>query len=212
MSLLFYAWGSLNFLPIICISILINYWGGYFIALAQQKNVSHLSKHILILTVALNLLLLGYWKYLNFTINILENLFDKQFHVPEIILPIGISFFTFQGLSYTVDVYRKQVPVQKSLLNVGLYIALFPQLIAGPIVRYSDINKQLEIRSHSPSLFVEGIKRFTIGLAKKSILANSLAVNADAIFNQPYTSNTPDIEWIGALSYALQIYFDFSGY
>ncbi|MDO4463136.1 MAG: MBOAT family O-acyltransferase [Bacillota bacterium] len=212
MSLLFYAWGGIKFFPIICISILLNYIGGYLIDCVQTQGKEALRKSIFFMVIVFNLLLLGYWKYFMFFVNIFEEITGIQFHVPEIVLPIGISFFTFQGLSYVIDVYRRKVPVQKKLLNVGLYIALFPQLIAGPIVRYSDINEQIEFRTHSTSTFVEGIRRFTIGLAKKAILANSLAVNADSIFHTPYYNNTPEVAWIGAVSYSLQIYFDFSGY
>lgn len=212
MSLLFYAWGGLGFLPTICTSILLNYLGGYLLYRSEKIQKEKLRKGIFILVVVLNLLLLGYWKYLNFFTETLGSVLGKSFGLEKIILPIGISFFTFQGLSYVIDVYRKQVPVQKSIINVGLYIALFPQLIAGPIVRYSDINQEIICREHSVEKLVEGIRRFTVGLAKKAILANSFAVNADAIFNMPYTQNTPAVAWIGAISYMLQIYFDFSGY
>lgn len=212
MSLLFYAWGGIKFFPIICISIGINYSGGYLIGRMEKSQKDNLRKAVFIIITALNLLLLGYWKYLNFFAGMMEDILGIDFGIPGIVLPIGISFFTFQGLSYVIDVYRKKVPVQKNLINVGLYIALFPQLIAGPIVRYSDINSEIENRQHSTKLFTEGIRRFTVGLAKKAVLANSLAVNADAVFAMPYTQNTPGIAWIGAISYMLQIYFDFSGY
>lgn len=171
-----------------------------------------LKKVIYVGTIILNLLLLGYWKYLNFFGQIVSGLTGIKLEIPEIALPIGISFFTFQGLSYVIDVYRKTVPVQRKLINVGLYIAFFPQLIAGPIVRYSDINYQIEGRQHQAVFFVRGIRQFTVGLAKKAILANSLAVNADAIFSIPHSQNTPGVAWIGAISYFFQIYFDFSGY
>lgn len=212
MSLFFYTWGGIKFFPIICISILINYFGGYFIEKVEKLKKDKIKKLIFLLVIFLNLTLFGYLKYLNFFAEAIGNIFGIDFGIPKIVLPIGISFFTFQGLSYVIDVYRKKVPVQKKIINVGLYIALFPQLIAGPIVRYSDINEEIEYRQHSTKMFVEGIRRFTIGLAKKAILANSLAVNAEAIFGMPYTQNTPGIAWIGAISYTLQIYFDFSGY
>lgn len=212
MSLLFYSWGGISFFPVICISILINYFGGYLIGWMDSCGKTSLKKVIYVGTIILNLLLLGYWKYLNFFGQIVSGLTGIKLEIPEIALPIGISFFTFQGLSYVIDVYRKTVPVQRKLINVGLYIAFFPQLIAGPIVRYSDINYQIEGRQHQAVFFVRGIRQFTVGLAKKAILANSLAVNADAIFSIPHSQNTPGVAWIGAISYFFQIYFDFSGY
>lgn len=212
LSLLFYVWGGLSFFPVICVSILLNYMSGLLLDKCGLAGREGIRKAVFWAAVAANLLILGYWKYLNFFAESLGYVLGMDFGLKKILLPIGISFYTFQGISYVIDVYRRQVPVQKKIVNLGLYIALFPQLIAGPIVRYSDINEQLAKREHSVELFAAGIRRFSVGLAKKAVLANSLAVNADAVFAMPSVQNTPDVAWLGAVSYMLQIYFDFSGY
>lgn len=162
--------------------------------------------------VGLNLLNLGYWKYTKFIMQVICDIIGLSLTIPDIILPIGISFFTFQGMSYVIDVYRGDVPVQKNILKVGLYIALFPQLIAGPIVRYSDIEKQLDERTHSVDDFAAGIRLFTVGLAKKAILANSAAITTDAVFGLHPYQNEPAVAWLALFCYWIQIYFDFSGY
>lgn len=212
MSLFFYAWSGLNFLPVIIISIIWNYLCGFLIDQFEAKNKQWHKKIGIVVAITGNLLFLGYWKYLNFTAETISTILNVDIHIARIILPIGISFFTFQGMSYVIDVYRKQVPVQKNPLIVGLYIALFPQLIAGPIVRYSDIAQQFEERTHSTSLFCSGIRRFSLGLFKKAVFANTLAVNADAIFGLPQNENTVAVAWLGVITYMLQIYYDFSGY
>ncbi|MCM1125247.1 MAG: MBOAT family protein [Lachnospiraceae bacterium] len=211
-SLFFYFWGGYAFFPIILYSILLNYVGGRMLEAPRLSEQKRFRKGIFILILILNLLSLGYWKYAKFIMQTFRSLTGLRFSIPDIILPIGISFFTFQGMSYIIDVYRKEVPVQKNLLNLGLYIALFPQLIAGPIVRYSDIEKQLSQRVHSVDNFSLGIRIFTIGLAKKAIIANSAAITADAIFDIPPFQNEPSVAWLGIVFYSLQLYFDFSGY
>lgn len=211
-SLFFYAWGGFAFFPIIIYIILLNYSGGLLINYARGKNKQQAQKFVFIITVLLNLFNLGYWKYTGFIVEVMRNLTGISFIIPEIILPIGISFFTFQGMSYVIDLYRGEVPVQKSLLKLGLYIALFPQLIAGPIVRYTEIEKQLTDRKHSIDDFASGVRIFTVGLAKKAIIANSVAITADAIFDVPSSQNTPSIAWLGLICYTFQLYFDFSGY
>lgn len=145
-------------------------------------------------------------------IQTINDITGLKFAIPDIVLPIGISFFTFQGMSYVIDVYRKDTGVQKNILKIGLYISLFPQLIAGPIVRYSDIEKQLNDRKHSVNEFATGISAFTVGLAKKAIIANSIAVTADNIWGMHPYQNTPSVAWLGLLCYTVQLYFDFSGY
>ena len=132
--------------------------------------------------------------------------------IPEIILPIGISFYTFQAISYLVDVYRKETVVQKNIANLGLYISLFPQLIAGPIVRYHDISNQINHRVHSSDKFSEGIMRFILGLAKKVLIANNLAIVADHVFNSPIEEISTIGAWLGIVAYTFQIYYDFAGY
>lgn len=211
-SLFFYFWGGISFFPIILYSIVLNYAGGRLVGCLETHGRENIRRGVFVLVVLLNLLNLGYWKYTNFIVQTICDVTGFSLRVPEIILPIGISFFTFQGMSYVIDVYRRDVPVQKNILKVGLYIALFPQLIAGPIVRYSDIEKQLDKRVHSVEDFAAGIRLFAVGLAKKSILANSAAVTADAVFGlQPY-QNEPAAAWLGLLCYSIQLYFDFSGY
>ncbi len=211
-SLFFYFWGGSAFFPIILYSIILNYFGGLGIGYLQKIGRMKERKYFFILIVVLNLLNLGYWKYTRFFMQTIRDITGFQLAIPDIVLPIGISFFTFQSMSYVIDVYRGEAQVQKSIFKMGLYIALFPQLIAGPIVRYTDIEKQLSVRIHSVDMFAEGIRTFVIGLAKKAILANSMAVTADAIFDMNYHQNTPAVAWLGLLSYTLQLYFDFSGY
>ena len=212
LSLFFYFFGGPSFFPIIMCSIVLNYVGGRLIGLFQETGKTGMQKIVLAVTVAGNLGILGYWKYTGFLLQIVKDITGLSISVPDIILPVGISFFTFQGMSYVIDVYRGTVPVQNSLIKVGLYVALFPQLIAGPIVRYSDIEKELTNRRHSIDDFAEGIRIFTIGLAKKAILANAMAVTADAIFKQHPYQNETAVAWLGIISYLFQLYFDFSGY
>ena len=152
------------------------------------------------------------FKYLMFTLTNINNLFNSNIAIPDIALPIGISFFTFQAISYVVDVYRGKGNVQKNIINVGLYISLFPQLIAGPIVRYETIADQIENRKESIASFNEGIKRFIIGLAKKVLIANQMAVIADYAFELNGDELSVLMAWLGAIAYTLQIFFDFAGY
>ena len=208
-SLVFYLWGGAEFFPIIIFSILINYLGGIFLAKAQKESNRKL---ILSCFVGLNILNLGYWKYTNFLVEIIRHITDFEIGIEEIVLPIGISFYTFQGVSYIIDVYRKDVEVQKNPIYVALYICLFPQLIAGPIVRYSDITNEINDRKRTLDNYEQGIIRFIIGLSKKAIIANNMGTIAEPIFQTPPSENTVVIAWIGAIAYSLQIYFDFSGY
>ena len=156
--------------------------------------------------------LLFYYKYYDFFIENVNGIFGLELPLKNIILPIGISFFTFQIMSYQFDIYLNKVKLQKNPLKLGLYIALFPQLIAGPIVRYSDIEQQIDNRTLSIDYFAEGLKRFIIGLGKKIIIANSFAVVADNIFAMQPSEMSIMLAWGGAIAYTLQIYFDFSGY
>lgn len=208
-SFLFFMWAQPNYLWIICMSILINYLGGLLIG---KFNIKVFRSILLGGTIGFNLLLLFYYKYFNFFCESVNKAFHVSLPLKEIVLPIGISFFTFQGMSYVIDVYRKSVKVQKNPLKVALYIALFPQLVAGPIVRYDEVEKDIEGRVITIEDFYYGIKRFILGLGKKAVLANSLAVVVDGIWNQGVDQNTVAIAWLGAIGYSLQIYFDFSGY
>jgi len=209
-SLIFYAWGGVSYSAILVLSILLNYLFGYLISLKKG------TKLFLGLGVGINLGVLVVFKYADFIVENLNNLFlnldIKPIGQPHILLPIGISFFTFQAISYLVDVYRKEVAYQKNLINLALYISLFPQLIAGPIVRYHDIAGQLFKRSFSINKFGEGVQRFIIGLSKKVLLANNFALIADEIMDSTYSDLTTPTAWLGIIAYAFQIYFDFSGY
>lgn len=208
-SILFYAWGEPTFVFAMLLSILLNYWFGMLIG--KHRGDRALAKGVLATAVFFNLLLLFVFKYLAFSITTLNQLHILSLGVPDIALPIGISFFTFQAMSYVIDVYRGEQH-QTSLLNVGLYISFFPQLIAGPIVRYATVADQIENRKESAEAFYEGAERFVIGLSKKVLLANTLAVVADTVFARDIADLSWAPAWIGAIAYTLQIYFDFSGY
>ncbi len=223
-SLFFYAWGEPVFVFLMIFMILINYYIGIAIHNEKTKNLSlvvketeiqkEYAKLYLILGISLNLFTIGYFKYSAFIIENINNLFNTSILTPKVRLPIGISFFTFQALSYLVDLYRNEVKVQKNLGNLMLYISLFPQLIAGPIVRYKTVDEQILQRDESISLFASGVNRFVIGLGKKVLLANNMAIIADRAFNEVQLGNEISIAfaWVGVLCYTLQIYFDFSGY
>lgn len=211
-SLLFYAWGEPRYVWLMLFSIVLNWGCGLLLsaALPRGKNISRL---ILSAGVVCNLLLLGYFKYFGLlvrTVNMLSG--GERFLVPEIALPIGISFFTFQAMSYIVDVYRGDCRVQKNLLYLALYISFFPQLIAGPIVRYRDINEQITDRQVTSVGFAEGIRRFIYGLSKKVLISNTMAQSADLIYALEIGEVTGGLAWLAALLYTFQIYYDFSGY
>lgn len=212
-SLAFYAWGEGLFVLVMIGSIAMNYVYGLLIARNEDRSKA---KTILALAVVTNLGLLGYYKYANFLAANLSPLFRSlglsPIELAPIHLPIGISFFTFHALSYVIDVYRKTAPAQRSPGGMGLYIALFPQLVAGPIIRYGDVAHQLGERSVDLSRFALGTRRFIAGLAKKILLANTFAAVADPIFGLPNSELTPAVAWLGVVCYTLQIYFDFSGY
>ncbi len=209
-SLLFYAWGEPKFVLIMILSIVMNYVFGLLVV--RQENPGW-QKRILTIMVITNLSLLFVFKYLNFTIENLNHLFHGAIPQTHITLPIGISFFTFQAMSYVFDVALGRGKVQKNPLNVALYISLFPQLIAGPIVRYETVAEEIQNRRENLSDFAKGTRRFTVGLAKKMILSNSIALLADQAFGYGDASRlSTAMAWLGALAYAFQIYFDFGGY
>ena len=182
---------------------------GYLVGSRKRKR----SKLALFFFVSINVLILGYFKYTNFFIESFNDLgLLKLSSLNEIVLPIGISFFTFQGMSYIVDVYYRKVAAQKNLVALALYISMFPQLIAGPIVRYIDVSKQIEsLRTFNTHQFQLGVKRFISGLFKKVIIANNMGFVADFVFNNSGEVGSVSL-WIGIVCYAFQIYFDFSGY
>lgn len=215
-SLFFYAWGEPNFIWIMLLSIISNYGFGMWIGKAGRK------KYIVGLAVFLNLSILFIFKYFTFAAETIRSLIGGQFDVIQIALPIGISFYTFQGLSYVIDVYRSEGTmtedgqvislVQKNPLDLALYISMFPQLVAGPIVRYTDISANLKKREVTAQKFAQGAERFIIGLAKKAILANMIGKLAADIFASDFSYMGASTAWLGAFAYTLQIYFDFSGY
>jgi alginate O-acetyltransferase complex protein AlgI len=207
-SLIFYAWGGVRYLLLLFLSIGINYIGGYLVSKYSAKTVR---KTILILAVAVNLVILGIFKYAGFAASTIQSL-GIPVNIPEIVLPVGISFFTFQGLSYVIDVYRNDAAVQKNPLNVALYISLFPQLVAGPIVRYTTIEKELSQRPQTLAFFSDGIVRFMLGFGKKMILANAMGEIADKVFALQTVELSAALAWVGAIAYTFQIYFDFSAY
>lgn len=221
-SLFFYAWGEPKYIFLMIASIVGNYLFGMIIHYGAVKENIVLKRVTLYITVLFNIGLLLYFKYFVLLAETAKNLFNENIIVPEIALPIGISFFTFQGMSYVIDVYRQDYVldsdgnhielVQKNPINLALYISMFPQLIAGPIVRYGDIKDYLKERTVDSDKFVSGIKRFIIGLAKKVILANSLGEVADMIFNADINYVGTACSWIGIVFFTIQIYFDFSGY
>ena len=206
-SLAFYAWGEPKYVFLMIGTVAVNYLLGILIEKFRGKP---LSKIFMITSVAGSLAVLGYFKYADFFIKNFNAVTGLSIKLLNIALPIGISFYTFQILSYTVDVYRGRVNAQRNPITLGAYIALFPQLIAGPIVRYLDVEKQLMKRTHSFENAAIGIRRFIIGLSKKIILANTLGELCDVF----YTSNDKSVMfyWLFAVAYMLQIYFDFSGY
>lgn len=205
-SIFFYAWGEPTFVVIMLVSIFINYT--LALKIDENRDNTRLAKMILVLDLCVNLGVLFVYKYLNFVTSIFHD-FNEDISVTEYLLPIGISFYTFQAISYVVDVYRGE-KAQPNIIHVGLYIAFFPQLIAGPIVRYSDIKEQIVNRKMSFDKFSEGIFRFLIGFNKKMLLANILAIVADKAFSNDI--NTVVMSWLGGICYTLQIYYDFSGY
>ncbi|MGA8240622.1 MAG: MBOAT family protein [Desulfobacterales bacterium] len=212
-SLVFYAWGETAYVLIMLLSIAANYVAGLTIDHFKDRPQARL---FLGLAVAFNIGLLSVFKYANFIADNL-NILLGSFELPTVALqpvhlPIGISFFTFQAMSYVIDIYRRDAVVQRNPADIGLYIALFPQLIAGPIVRFHDIAAQITHRRVRIQDFAEGVERFIIGLGKKVLIANQVAVISDQVFALKAGALSPGIAWLGVLCYALQIYFDFSGY
>ncbi len=204
-SLLFYSYGEPIYIFLMILSIIVN----YFLVIYMYKNKS---KFMFITLIVLNLGLILVFKYFDFFIGNINNLFNLNIKYLNLALPIGISFYTFQILTYVIDVYRKKVPVQKSIINLGCYISAFPQLIAGPIVRYDTINEELDNRKESWEDFSYGLRRFIIGLSKKAIIANEMAYVADSLFSSNLSQLGFIGTFIGIISYSLEIYFDFSGY
>ena len=211
-SLLFYAWGEPVYIRLMAASILFNYLCGLGVAALQKREKKRLAKGLLILCIAGNIGALGLFKYADLLIGTVNNIAGSKIALLELALPIGISFYTFQALSYVIDVYRGTVAAQKNPITFGTYIALFPQLIAGPIVQYKTVEEQLSHRRETTAQFAAGIGRFTIGLGKKVLIANQVGALWDTVAALPGTSLSAGTAWLGAIAFTFQIYFDFSGY
>ena len=211
-SLVFYAWGESKYVLIMIISIILNYIFG--IMVDRYRDNKKYAKIIIFFMCAVNLSILFVFKYIGFFVrNINELIGYDILNVPVLTLPIGISFFTFQALSYVIDVYRNEVKVQKNIFYLGLYISFFPQLIAGPIVRYSVIEDQIKNRVETFEKFGVGCCRFIAGLGKKVLISNSMAIITDRIFQMNSNASIPvSLAWIGSFAYTFQIFFDFSAY
>lgn len=209
-SLFFYAYGEPKYLLVMIISITANYLLGLLVHRYRHNKIK--AKWIVAIAVIINLSIIGYFKYTNFLLENINLIFNKSLTALEIVMPIGISFFTFQGLSYVIDIYRNNGKIQKNPINVALYISLFPQLIAGPIVRYETVADQLVDRKESVKDFSYGVERFILGLGKKVLIANTVGSIADKLFSMQIDELSVLLAWIGILAYTAQIYFDFSGY
>ena len=209
-SLFFYAWGEPVYVVLMVLSILLNYFCAWDIK--ENENEPVKAKFNVVFAVAVNLFILGFFKYYGFLLDTINAVFSTEIAYRELPLPVGISFYTFQAISYIVDIYRGKAQPQKNILYFALYISMFPQLIAGPIVRYEDIEAQLKHRRLSLQRLGQGAMYFIIGLAKKTVIANSVGAVFEQISEMPAGSLSVLTAWLGAFSYAFQIYFDFSGY
>ena len=227
-SLFFYAWGGIYYLLIMLFSIALNFFGG--LLLHKFRDNRKKRKLTLIAVIILNFAMLFFFKYFNMTVVMIESVIESfsggpnaflamltmqgtgKLGLPYIVLPIGISFFTFQAMSYVVDIYQEKAELQTNIMSFALYVSLFPQLIAGPIVKYSDVALQLNYRKETMDLFFSGQKRFCYGLGKKVLISNTLAQVVDNIWKTDVSTIGTPLAWFGVLAYALQIYYDFSGY
>ena len=211
-SLLFYAWGEPVYIRLMVASILFNYLCGLGVAALQKREKKGIAKALLILCVVGNIGALGIFKYADLLIGTINGIAGSHLALLELALPIGISFYTFQALSYVIDVYRGTVAAQKNPITFGTYIALFPQLIAGPIVQYKTVEEQLSHRRETTAQFAAGIGRFTVGLGKKVLIANQVGALWDTVSALAQAQLAAVTAWLGALAFTFQIYFDFSGY
>ena len=214
-SLVFYAWGEPIYIFLMCASIIVAYITGIFAdksRLPEEKQNSKVPLASMLTAVVWNMGLLLFFKYTDFFINTINSIAGTQIKPIGLALPIGISFYSFQTLSYVIDVYKGNVKCQKNILHLGTYVALFPQLIAGPIVRYVDVAEQMVNRQEGLEKFSQGVKRFCVGLGKKVIIANAVGELFDTISHSPQSGLSVAASWIGIIAYTFQIYFDFSGY
>lgn len=211
-SLLFYAWGEPKYVFLMLFSITMDFFMGQMVAKSKARNNRKAAKRFLTISIVVNLSILAFFKYADFIIGTINSVAGLSLPMLSIPLPIGISFFTFQTMSYVIDVYKGATKVQKNWVNYGTYVSMFPQLIAGPIVQYKTIAEQMEHRKENASDFAEGIHRFLLGMGKKVLLANTIGLLCDAVMALEITQVPVMTAWLGAIAYTFQIYFDFSGY
>ena len=211
-SLVFYAWGEPVYVVIMIFSTIVDYTHGRLVDTALRKGNRKRARFFVIESMIINLALLGFFKYTDFFLNTINGIFNTEIPLLELALPIGISFYTFQTMSYTVDIYRGQAKVQKNIISFGAYVALFPQLIAGPIVQYKTVAEELDTRKENLDDFAFGIMRFMSGLGKKVLLANNIGLLWDTISAMAPSETTVLAAWLGITAFCFQIYFDFSGY
>lgn len=211
-SLIFYAWGEPIYVVLMLFSTVVDYTHGMLVEKFKNKGQIKRAKMAVASSMTINLLLLGFFKYSDFIIQNINQLFKISIPLLNLALPIGISFYTFQTMSYTIDVYRGEAKVQKNIISFGAYVALFPQLIAGPIVQYKTIDTQLNKRKESFDQFSYGVMRFLSGLGKKVLLANNIGLLWDTVQKIPSMELPALTAWLGITAYSFQIYFDFSGY
>ena len=209
-SLAFYAWGEPVFIGLMLFSTVVDFIHGLLVE--KYADDPKKAKRVVLSSACINLGLLMFFKYSAFILTNVNAVLGTSFAIPEIALPIGISFYTFQTMSYTIDIFRKDAPAQRNIISLGAYVAMFPQLIAGPIVRYQTVAEQLNHRQETWSKFSEGIWRFTIGLGKKVLFANNIGLLWSQISSRDLGELTVLSAWLGIMAFGLQIYFDFSGY
>ncbi len=211
-SLVFYAWGEPVYVVLMIFTTLIAWSHGILVDRFLQRGERKKARAALVSSSVICLALLGFFKYTDFVLNVINDLTGSSIPLLQLALPIGISFYTFQTMSYTIDVYRGEAAVQRNVISFGTYVAMFPQLIAGPIVQYKTVDEQLRTRRETADEFAEGVHRFMIGLGKKVLIANNAGILWDTISQLPAASLPVLTAWIGILAFAFQIYFDFSGY
>lgn len=212
-SLFFYAWGEPRYILIMLFSTVFDYVNGRLIEYATAKGKHDtLGRAVLILSIVGNLSILCFFKYTDFALETVNRLAGTQFGLLQLALPIGISFYTFQTMSYTIDVYRGETVAQHHMISFGMYVCLFPQLIAGPIVRYKEVQREVDERRITSAGAVHGLQRFLLGLAKKVLLANQIGALWDYIKGLSVADMSTALAWLGAVAFTFQIYFDFSGY
>lgn len=209
-SLIFYSWGEPIYVGIMIFSTLVDFTIGLIIDKHRSSKI--IPKAALITSVVINLGMLGFFKYSGFFIENINNIFNVDIEVLKLALPIGISFYTFQTMSYTIDLYRNKISVQKNIISFGSYVTMFPQLVAGPIVTYNHVEKEIDSREESIDEFAYGVTRFIEGLGKKVLIANGIGALWNTVSASGYNKESVLIYWIGITAFALQLYFDFSGY